>query len=101
MSRWQPRAADWNLEVALLAEIRDRMGQALTLLADLPAGVKKRSKPPPAFPRPQTAIDRARAQLELAMESELDDLIAAAHATYAAEQSTGMDGGVIDGVPCG
>lgn len=88
MGRWRPPATEFSLDTSLLAEIRDRLGVVATLLGDMPLapGVKRRSKPPPPFPRPLTAIERARAAAEAQMEADLDDMVAAAHATYEAEQ---------------
>ena len=72
-AKWHPRPSDWTLDRELLAQVRDRLGQVASLLADLPVGVKQRHNPPPAFPRPETALDKARIAKAKREEREYDE----------------------------
>lgn len=57
--RWRPPAEEWDTRAELEARLLDRLGEALSVLGDMPTAVKKRSKPPKAFPRPWSAIEEA------------------------------------------
>lgn len=59
----------------MVAQIRDRLGDLGAILLDLPTGVKKRHDSPPTFPRPETAMDRARAAIKAKREQAYDDKI--------------------------
>ena len=84
--RWTPRSAEWDTQHELMASFYDRLGNWLVQYAN---SNRPKGKPPmkqlPPFPRPVTAVDKARAQLDVRAEQKLDDLIADAHATYAAD----------------
>lgn len=84
---WAPSSSEWDLLCELTAAVYDRLGELITLTANVNrAKDASAQKPPPRFPRPVTEIDRARARAEARIEDELDNLIAAAHATWSAEQ---------------
>lgn len=72
---WRPAARSWSLLHELVAQVRDRQGDIAALLADLPTGVKERHKPPAQFPRPDTALGRARAEVRARREQAYDDKI--------------------------
>lgn len=86
--RWAPRAAEWTVQHELMAAFFDRLGHWLTQHANSqrPKG-RPPIKPLSPFPRPVTAIDRARAAIDARAEAALDDLIDSAHALY--EQENG------------
>lgn len=83
--RWRPDDADWDLGRELAAGIRDAIRDLTVLLHNVNAPKGKQVKAAERFPRPVTEIDRAKARAEARIERELDALIVAAHATYAAE----------------
>ncbi len=89
-AKWSPRPAEWTTEHELMAAFFDRLGDWLVQHANslTPKG-KPRVKPLPRFPRPVTAVDHARAEIDARVEDALDDLIAQAHATYEAENGGG------------
>lgn len=81
--KWRPQPTEYTLQHELLAANFDRLGE---LIAAVINGYAKRGiQPPSRFPRPETELDRAMKRLEFRVDRELDDLIKAAHATYAAE----------------
>lgn len=51
----------------------DRLGELATLVADLPTAVKTRTKPPPAFSRPETLLDKERKRIAAEREKAADD----------------------------
>jgi hypothetical protein len=61
--KWRPPAEEWDIRAELDARLLDRLGEVVSLLADLPVAVKKRHKPPKSFPRPYSAIEEAEQQL--------------------------------------
>ena len=84
---WSPSPSEWNLLCELTAGVFDRLGDLITLTQNVHRGKDAAAqKPPDRFPRPVTEIERAKARAEAAIESELDELIAVAHRTYAEQQ---------------
>lgn len=79
----------------MTAQVRDRLGEVATLLADLPVapGVKQRTKPPAQFLRPETELDKARRAIQEAKDKAADDRLmdlgAKAKERWRAQQTTG------------
>jgi hypothetical protein len=73
--RWQPPAEEWDLRTELDARLLDRLGEVVSLLADLPVAVKKRHKPPKPFPRPYSAIEEAEQRLAAEHIAEIIDYV--------------------------
>jgi hypothetical protein len=77
----------------------DRQDVMITLLADLPTPVKKRTEPPPPFLRPDTALARARARVKAledqAYVEKIDDFVAKAKERY--RRMKGLSDAVGDG----
>lgn len=71
----------------------NRLGQAVSLLADLPtAPKKKRRTPAPApFPQPDSAIERARRQAATAHHHAIEVAVEEAQQRWLAEQEGGTD----------
>lgn len=67
--RWSPQLREWDLDAALLAEIRDRLGEVAQGIAALGGAKPRRVKP---FPRPVTEVDRLR---ERSRQEAVRDLI--------------------------
>lgn len=65
---WRPKAAGWTLLHEMMARLLDRQDALISLVSELPAGVRKRRELPPSFPRPETALGRARAEIRAARE---------------------------------
>lgn len=84
-ARWSPPATEWSLGHELLAGILDAIGDQTAVTANVSGRLKKHAQPPSRFPRPVTAIEKAKARAEARIERELADLITAAHKAYAAE----------------
>ncbi|UNX54078.1 hypothetical protein MF406_14170 [Georgenia sp. TF02-10] len=68
--RWTPPLTEWDTQTALMAEVRDRLGEVVKAVATLKVGIPvvqvKSLRPAPKvndkpFPRPVTALDEARA----------------------------------------
>lgn len=66
---WSPPLTEWDVKSALLAEVRDRLGEVLKVLASIKSGVpvvqQERLRTPPKmtvkpFPRPVTAWEQMR-----------------------------------------
>jgi hypothetical protein len=72
---WKPQAQEWTLLHELVARLGDRQGDVAALIADLPVGVKTRHTPPPAFPRPETELDKARKRIAAEREQQYDDKV--------------------------
>lgn len=72
---WTPPVTDWDLHATLQAEMLDRLGELIgAVLATIPVE-KGKSRPKfkaKPFPRPRTAVDRAR---ELATREVQLDII--------------------------
>lgn len=78
--RYRPPPDEWDSTTDLLAQAVDRLGEVEALLADLPiAGKKRKAKPPKQVARPETAIERAEAQLA---QEHVEDIIADVEASY-------------------
>lgn len=84
-ARWVPPPTEWTLGHELLAGIFDRLGEQTAVTANVSGRMRQPAQSPDRFPRPVTAIEKAKARAEARIERELADLITAAHASYAAE----------------
>lgn len=89
-ARWVPPPTEWSLAHELLAGILDRLGEQTAVTANVSGRLKRPAHSPDRFPRPVTAIEKAKARAEVRIERELADLITAAHASYAAEHGKGV-----------
>lgn len=87
----RPPLTDFTPEVAMLANVFDRMGEMVAWLTVL-AG-QKAANPQPA-PRPVTGVDRARRRLEDAQHQALVDEVAQAQARWLAAQASGESASV-------
>ena len=88
---WRPDPDDFTLMHEILAQIRDGSAQTATLIADLPTAVKHRTRPPAAFGRPETELDRERRRIreerDQAADDRLMDITAAAKQRWKAQQA--------------
>jgi hypothetical protein len=75
--KWHPPAEEWDLRTELEARLLDRLGEVVSLLADLPVAVKKRHKPPKPFPRPYSAVEEAEQQLAADHIADIIDYVEA------------------------
>jgi hypothetical protein len=71
--RYRPPAEEWDTRAELEARLLDRLGEAVSLLGDMPTAVKRRGKPPKPFPRPFSAIEAAE---EALAEEHMEEIIA-------------------------
>lgn len=91
--KWRPAAVDWTRQDELLGQIRDLLGQAVPLLADLPTapGLRRRHPAIPPLTRPETEFDRQlaarKASAEKRYDDRLDDLIGQAQKRWRASAS--------------
>jgi len=76
---WSPPLTDWNTGTALQAETRDLLLDAVRLLAAIRSGIpvvqQEKLRTPPKiggkpFPRPLTAVDKARRAAEIEAYNE-------------------------------
>lgn len=87
--KWSPPAIEWDTHAELLAKVADRLGEAVSILADLPVQTdkhgkpKKRTKPPKQLPRPESAIDRAE---QLLSEEHVNEIMADVEAGKVSEE---------------
>lgn len=81
--KWRPPAEEWDSRAELDARLLDRLGEAVAILSDLPTGVKKRRKPPKAFPRPYSAIEAAEDALA---QEHVEDIIADVEDSYVSDE---------------
>ena len=70
---WRPDPDDFTLMHEILAQIRDGVAETATLIADLPTPVKQRTKPPAAFGRPETLLDKERRRIREERDQAADD----------------------------
>jgi hypothetical protein len=81
--RYRPPAEEWDTRTELEARLLDRLGEAVSLLTDLPTGVKKRGKPPKPFPRPLSAIEAAEDALA---EEHVEEIIQDVEGGYVSDE---------------
>lgn len=72
--KWAPPMASWSTEADLLASVHDavqgvRYAVELSIWAQ--SGKGSKPKPPKSYPRPRTAMDKARADARLAKHKAL------------------------------
>lgn len=62
-AEWSPPLTEWDTQTALLAEVRDRLGEVIQAVLNTIPVDKGKSRPKfrdKPFPRPVTAVDEAR-----------------------------------------
>jgi hypothetical protein len=70
---YRPPAEEWDARAVLEAQMVDRLGEMLAVLADMPMATKKRRKPPKPWPRPWSAVEEAE---QLLAEEHIEEIIA-------------------------
>lgn len=83
LPKWYPPAFEWDLHAEIGARVLDRLGDLAALVSDLPIGGKRREgKPPPAFPRPRSAVAEAEERMKAAHYDEIVADVEAAQERY-------------------
>lgn len=90
VKEWRPRPAEWSLDAELMASQFDRLGEWLTQFAN--ANRRAGSppvKPPPRFPRPVTAVDKAKETARERRQNNVVDLVKEAQERHKRQQEGG------------
>lgn len=86
----RPRLREWTPEVAVLVDIKDRLGVVAHVLQRLGGG---RPPEPRSSPRPRTAIDVARAEAQMTQHKSLVAEVKAAQQRWLRNQQEQTTGG--------
>lgn len=63
--KWRPSVSEFSLVEELLASVRDEIARLNVNFITANSGKKKRPKPAEPFPRPETAVQRAKRQWQV------------------------------------